>query len=117
MWHLLFRTSHALFSKACLPSCFTHAWLEARRLASSGLLSHFAISDVKPTLGEEDCFFVASCSTLQLHMTTMRRPVHAENDFRQAVEVIAILQNEEVRAKLSDPKPRTIAYDMHFDVC
>jgi hypothetical protein len=69
------------------------------------------------TLGEEDCFFVASCSTLQLHMTTMRRPVHAENDFRQAVEVIAILQNEEVRAKLSDPKPRTIAYDMHFDVC
>ena len=69
------------------------------------------------TLGEEDCFFVASCSALQLHMTTMRRPVHAENDFRRAVEVIGVLQDEEVRAKLGDLKPAAITYDMHFDVC
>jgi hypothetical protein len=50
-------------------------------------------------------------------MATMRHPVHAENNFRRAVEVIGVLQDEEVRAKLSDPKPRTIAYDVHFHVC
>ena len=32
--------------------------------------------------GKEDCFFVVSCSTLQLHMAAMRHSVHAENDFR-----------------------------------
>ena len=50
-------------------------------------------------------------------MAAMRHPVHAENDFRRAVEVIGVLQDEEVRAKLSDSKPGAITYDMHCHVC
>jgi hypothetical protein len=71
----------------------------------------------KPILRKQDCFFVARCSTLQLHMAAIRHPVHPENDFRRAIEVIGVLQDEKVRAKLGDPKLGAITYDVHFHLC
>jgi len=47
-------------------------------------------------------------------LATIRHPVHAENDFRWAVEVVGVLQDKEIRAKLGNPKLRAITYDMHF---
>jgi hypothetical protein len=71
----------------------------------------------KPIFRETGLFLVARWPTLQMHMAAMRHPVHAENDFRRAVEVIGVLQDEEVRAKLGDLKPAAITYDMHFHLC
>jgi hypothetical protein len=50
-------------------------------------------------------------------MAAMRYPVHAKNNFRRAVEVVGVLQDEKVRAKLRDPKLGAITYDMHFHLC
>ena len=50
-------------------------------------------------------------------MAAMRHSVHTENDFCWAVKVISVFQDEEIRAKLGDPKRGAITYYMHFYLC
>ena len=50
-------------------------------------------------------------------MTSILFPIHGENDFRRSVEVIGLLQDEEVWAKLGNPKCVAITFDMHFHLC
>lgn len=68
-------------------------------------------------LPEEDCLLVGRCATLQLYVAAMRYPVHAENNFSRSVEVVGVLQDKKVWAKLGYSKLRAIADDVHFHLC
>ena len=66
---------------------------------------------------KEDFFLALGGPTLQFDMPATRRTVHGENDLGRAVDLIAVLQYQEVRSKLGDPKPRAILHDVHFHFC